>query len=168
MKFYKIVNPEGHHGMVFKEGINIDINEWNPSNECEAGGLYFAREDILAFLDYGTLVYEVEPIGDVVEIWRWDSTKFKAHAINIKLIGEWSDPTVFTQLLDDGANVHANNDCALRCTSRHGYIDIVKLLLEHGADVHAHDGSSLAWAFRNAHYDVVKLLRDHIKTLSTK
>lgn len=40
---------------------------------------------------------------------------------------------MLNSLIKYGANVHANNDAALRLASRYGYYDIAKLLLEHGA-----------------------------------
>ena len=29
MKFYKIVNPEGHQGMTYTEGLNTDVMPFN-------------------------------------------------------------------------------------------------------------------------------------------
>ena len=43
-------------------------------------------------------------------------------------------------LLNDGADVHAGNDYAIRLSAKNGYYQVVKLLLENGANVHAqHD-----------------------------
>ena len=49
-------------------------------------------------------------------------------------------------LLANGADVHANNDWALRYAALYGYLDVVKFLVANGADVHAYDD----WALRNA------------------
>jgi ankyrin repeat protein len=35
------------------------------------------------------------------------------------------------------------------------------VLLEHGADVHADNDSALRWASGNGHTDIVKLLQEH-------
>ena len=40
-------------------------------------------------------------------------------------------------LLDYGADVHADNDLALRWATKDGHLDVVKLLLDSGADIHA-------------------------------
>jgi outer membrane receptor for ferric coprogen and ferric-rhodotorulic acid len=60
--------------------------------------------------------------------------------------------------LEMGADVHAQNDFALRWASRYGNYNVVKLLLKYGADVHAHDDTALVWASANSYYNVVKLL----------
>ncbi|KAJ7291119.1 ankyrin repeat-containing domain protein [Mycena rebaudengoi] len=49
-------------------------------------------------------------------------------------------------LLDNGANVHAGNNGALRAASKAGHIEVVQLLLKNGANVNAadkHTGSAL-------------------------
>ncbi|KAJ7291186.1 ankyrin repeat-containing domain protein [Mycena rebaudengoi] len=49
-------------------------------------------------------------------------------------------------LLDNGADVHAGNNGALRAASKRGYTEVVQLLLEHGANINAadeHTGSAL-------------------------
>ena len=44
--------------------------------------------------------------------------------------------------LERGADVHADNDGALRWASKNGHKDVVELLLKNGADIHAYDDSS--------------------------
>lgn len=108
MKFYKIVNPNGHHGMVYKEGINTDALPFNPKGSCEPGGIYFSREDIFAFLNYGTELYEVEPIGEIYKDKETDITKWKAHSVNLKYIGAVLD--FIPYLVGQGADITANNN----------------------------------------------------------
>ena len=158
MKFYKIVNPEGHYGLIYKEGLNIDPNPFNPSGDCVPGGIYFSREDILAFLDYGTELYEVEPVGEIYENLG-SPKKWKAHAIKLYGVGKVIDNIEF--LIKEGANVHAINDYALRWAVRNGHYEVVKLLLEYGADVHANNDYALRWAAEHGHYEVVKLLLEY-------
>jgi hypothetical protein len=31
MKYYKIINPKGHNGLIYQEGINEDPLPFNPS-----------------------------------------------------------------------------------------------------------------------------------------
>ena len=49
-------------------------------------------------------------------------------------------------LLAAGANVHAQNDMALRVASKKGHVDVVQILLAAGADVHAQNDTALLWA----------------------
>lgn len=45
--------------MQYRDGLNEDVLPFNPNGDCEAGGIYFAREDILAFLDRKQWIREV-------------------------------------------------------------------------------------------------------------
>ena len=57
MNYYKILNKkENHYGLQYQTGLNEDILEFNPSGDCTSGGIYFTREDIFAFLDYGPFI----------------------------------------------------------------------------------------------------------------
>ena len=60
MKYYKLTNKEeSHYRMQYRDGHNEDVLPFNPNGDCEAGGIYFAREDILAFLDRKQWIREV-------------------------------------------------------------------------------------------------------------
>jgi hypothetical protein len=53
-KYYKITNKiETHNDLQYHDGLNIDIIQFKPYGDCEAGGIYFASKDIMAFLEYG-------------------------------------------------------------------------------------------------------------------
>jgi len=156
-KYFKVVNPKGHHGMTYKEGYNEDILPFNPNGECEPGGLYFASEDIFAFLDYGEDVYEVEPIGEIYEESRFPK-KYKAHSLNMKYLGKTSDLEVVKYLVKHSADIHAQVDYALRISALNGHFDVVKYFVEHGANIHVLDNYALRYSAYNGHLDVVKYL----------
>ena len=40
-----------------------------------------------------------------------------------------------------------------------GNLEMVKLAVEHGADIHAQDNYALRWASRNGHLEVIKYLK---------
>ncbi|HBR70984.1 TPA: hypothetical protein DD799_04620 [Candidatus Dependentiae bacterium] len=61
-------------------------------------------------------------------------------------------------LLDRGANIHACDDYALRRAVINGHTDTARLLLDRGAHVHADDDCALRWAARNGHHHAVTLL----------
>ena len=53
-------------------------------------------------------------------------------------------------------------DGALRWASKYGRIDVVKVLLEAGADVHAEDDWALRRASESGHTEVVNLLKKYM------
>jgi len=157
MKFYKFVNPEGHNGMVYKEGLNTDILPFNPKGDCEPGGVYFSREDILAFLGYGPDLYEVEPVGEVYENPGYPK-KWKAHEVKLKYVGERTDLKVLKMLLDEGADIHAGADGLIYWAATKGHTDIVAFALDQGADIHVENDAPLRRAARFGSLETVKLL----------
>ena len=60
--------------------------------------------------------------------------------------------------LKNGANIHANDDYALRWASQNGHIDVVKYLVDNGANIHPRDDYALRWASHNGHIEVVRYL----------
>src|SRR4030042_1262237 len=87
MNYYKITNKEeNHYGMQYKTGLNVDILPFNPSGDCEPGGIYFSREDILAFLDYEPWIRKVT-LPENEEIYENPGIlkKWKAHRV---ILGE--------------------------------------------------------------------------------
>jgi len=160
MKFYKILNEdECHHGMQYKTGLNTDILPFNPKGDCEKGGIYFAREDIFSFLGYGPWVREVSLPKDEEVYENPDSPKkWKAHRVILGERKRWSDIEVFKGLVEDGADIHADNDFVLRRAAYNGHLEVVKFLVEKGADIHAGNDFSLRLAARNGHLEVVKFL----------
>jgi hypothetical protein len=162
MNYYKILNEdENHYDLQYKTGLNIDPIPFNPSGNCQPGGIYFAREDILAFLGYGPWIREVT-LSEDARVYEnpWEPTKWKADKV---ILGKRRKITakVIKQLIEEGADVHAGEDGALRWASTNGHTDVVKLLLEHGADVHAQNDAALRWASTNGHTDLVKILLEH-------
>ena len=159
MKFYKITNKnEKHNGMQYKTGLNVDVMPFNPIGNCENGGIYFSREDIMAFLGYGCWIREVIiPKGEKVYENPGIPKKWKAHRI---ILGRRRKITakVIKELIDEGADVHAGDDYVLRLASENGRVEVVKMLLEAGANVHARDDEALRWACKNGHVEVVKML----------
>ncbi len=69
---------------------------------------------------------------------------------------------VVKYLVEKGANIHAQDERALRGAAEYGQLDVVKYLVERGANIHAQDDLALGWAARNGHQDVV----DYLKSLS--
>ena len=47
-KLYRLTyKDEKHNGFQYQDGLNVDTQPFNPSGECEPGGLYFFCEESL-------------------------------------------------------------------------------------------------------------------------
>jgi len=161
MKFYKIINSKsGHHGLFYKEGRNVDPLPFNPHGNCEKGGIYFSREDIFYFWNYGDEVYEVIPISEIYEN-PWTPKKWKCKEIDLKHIGKTSELKTIKHLVEQGADIHADYDLVLFLASKNNNLDVVKYLIEQGANIHSLSEQSLRTASTNGHLDVVKYLVEH-------
>ena len=66
--------------------------------------------------------------------------------------------------LENGADVHYNNDCVLGLTCLWGHLDTVKFLVKKGANINANDNNALKLAEKNGHWYVV----NYLKTLQKK
>ena len=62
-------------------------------------------------------------------------------------------------MIEHGANIHTNDDEALRWAAENGHLDVVKYLVEEGASIHANDDEALKWATDKGHADVVEYLK---------
>ena len=158
--YFKLLNKdECHNGLQYKTGLNTlkPDEQFNPSGNCEAGGIYFASADIFEFLNFSYVYVREVTLPKDAKIYKnpgkpekWKSDKVilgRKHRLdNVKII-QW--------MLDNGAKV---TDYALECASRNGYYKVVKLLIENGAKA---TDLALEWTSGYGHYEVVKLLLDN-------
>ena len=130
MKNYKILNKEeNHHNLQYKTGLNIDPIPFNPSGDCLKGGIYFSREHIFCFFDYGCWIREVTiPEGIPVYENPGLPKKFKAPQV---ILGRRRKITakVVKQLINEGADPKANKSLALRNAVDNNNLEMVKLLI---------------------------------------
>ena len=73
-------------------------------------------------------------------------------------VSKKGDLTKVKELIENAADIHANNDESLRLSAENGHIDIVKYLVENGADIHADDDGALRNSACCGHFDIVKYL----------
>ncbi len=161
MNFYKILHEsECHNGLQYETGLNVDPLPFAEGGSCVPGGIYFAREDILAFLSVGPWVREVmipdgarmikDPGDRVTDKWRADRVILGERR---KLCGE-----VLGELVEEGANIEVNDGHPLRHCAELGMTEFVSALIELGADVHVACDGPLRWAAFQGELDVVKIL----------
>ena len=49
-EFYKLLNKDlTNYGFTYKNGLNVDVNKFNPTGKCLIGGLYFTEKDNIYF-----------------------------------------------------------------------------------------------------------------------
>ena len=60
--------------------------------------------------------------------------------------------------ISQGADIHAENDRAVRLASYNGHLAVVKYLVSQSADIHADNDGAVRWAMENGHLDVVQYL----------
>ena len=65
---------------------------------------------------------------------------------------------VVKYLLEQGADLHAQNDWAFQWAARNGRLEVVEYLVKHGANLHVDDDYALRWAAENGHLEMVKYL----------
>jgi len=159
MNYYKILNKEeNHNGLQYKTGLNIDPLQFDPSGDCEPGGIYFASKDILVFLDFGPWIRKVT-LPDDAQIYKNPKSPEKWKADKV-ILGERKriDINVIQELIDEGADPKAQNSYTLNWAVGNGYLEIVELLIKRGADPKTDNSWPLQWAARNGYLKIVKLL----------
>ena len=169
MNYYKILNEEETHNVLkYHDGLNVDPLPFNPSGDCESGGIYFSREDILAFLYYGPWIRKVTlPEGEPIYENPGFPKKWKAKRV---ILGPRRkiDLQVIKELVKEGVDIHVDDDYALSWAARNGHLDVVKFLVEKGADIHADGDYALRLAAENGYLDVVKYLVENRANIYAK
>ena len=158
MNFYKILNEEEcHYGLQYKTGLNIDPIEFNPSGDCQPGGIYFAKENILAFLHVGHWIRKVT-IPEDAQIYEnpGEPKKWKADKI---ILGEREEINlkVIKRLIDEGANPKIGNNYPLKWAATSGHIEIVKFLFPF-SNSKTSNSTALKSAALRGHLEIVKFL----------
>ena len=65
---------------------------------------------------------------------------------------------IIKKLIEQGANIHAEDDYAIRWAAWNGHLETVKYLVSQGANVHAGNDKAIKWAAQNGHLETVKYL----------
>ena len=171
--YYKITNAEeNHHGFQYQNGLNILKEPFNDNsyNRCCAGGLYFTDiENIFEFLNYGIYLREITLPNDKPEFKMVkDVNKYRANMIILGKRYELFKVETYKMLIERGADVHADNDFALRFSAKNGHLEVVKYLIKKGANIHAdydyalrcsaYNDYALKYSAENGYLEVVKYL----------
>ena len=154
MNYYKILREsECHFGMQYKTGLNVDVLPFNPSGDCKPGGIYFASEGILEFLEYGPWIRKVT-LPDDAHVYSNPGfpEKWKADKVILGKRRRITDEVVM-ELIQEGAT---RSSCVQVEAARFGFINSLKSTL----DVGIRDEFALYRAVQFGNTDCAKLLID--------
>lgn len=76
----------------------------------------------------------------------------------LKIASQSGHVEIVKYFVENGFDIHANNESALFFAADNGHYEVVKYLVEKGADIHISEEEPFRWASRNGHYEVVKYL----------
>lgn len=163
-KYFKIFNEEdNHNGFQYQDGLNVDTLPFASEGSCVQGGFYFSGVgNILKFLDYGNYIREVEiPKGETQWIKDPEEDKWRSHSLFLHQRKYLRNPKTWNWMVEQGIDITASDNYAIRWASENGHLAVVELLLKHGADCTASDNYAIRWASYNGHLAVVELLLKH-------
>ena len=129
--YFKIFKEDdNHNGFQYQDGLNEDALEFNDSEEsCVPGGLYFTDgKNICEFVNYGEYIREVEvPSGTLMVR---DVGKFRANRLFLHKRRSLSEVSTWEWMVENGADIRACDDYALRWSAENGHLEVVKYLEE--------------------------------------
>lgn len=73
----------------------------------------------------------------------------------------WSAHNGKLDMIENGADIHENDDFILRECVEKGNLEITKYLVEHGADIHANNDFALRKSPENGNINMVQYLVEH-------
>ena len=143
MKYYKIDTKELKDFFGGDEFFLLPEQAYDPNQEIYFGGVFFAKKTILAFLNHGTELFEVTPIGRVFEhtsesVIHWlpgveTFDFFIANSAKLKYVGPVKEKLDF--LVKEGADIHVENDWPVKWAVEKGDLELTQKLIDLGANV---------------------------------
>ena len=146
-----------HYDHTYSDGLNVCTQPWDDGHRTP-GGLYACElRHLFAWINLYPDITEVAwvDVPDDAQVARF-STKIKASAL--VLTGSMPIEEAVTLAIQAGADVHANNDDALRWASENGHLSVVEFLVKAGANVHADNDYALRMASESGNLPVVQVL----------
>jgi len=104
------------------------------------------------------LEVDKQQLWNIQQFWDMGVTEGVLAVQPLALASYWGHVSCVECLLRHGADVHGDQDCALRCSAAEGHDLVVDLLLWAGADVHVNQDVALHAAIQKGHIATVKRL----------
>jgi len=157
--YFKITNAkEKHNKFQYHDGLNVLVDEFNddPEASCVPGGFYFTdAKHIFEFLEYGIYLREITlPTNDPDFKIVKDNNKWRANKIILGKKYNLIDVSTFKYLLDQGADIHTDDNSAIKWAIENGHSEIIQYLISKGVD----NDYAILYAYLNYYFDTVKLL----------
>ena len=162
---YRLLNlyPETIH---YKDYVSNEINE-NNENEINKRTRTWKNHylNIVKYIDllkrnYRYIYRAEDKSPELLYLVRQIVPSFYSYNKNIAL--RWASETgnlaLVKYLVENGANIHDEDDFAFLMACGYGHLKTVKYLNEQGANMHVKNGRSLINASRSGHLAVVKYL----------
>ena len=146
-------------GFQYKLGLNEDTQPLVTKGSCRAGLHFAGIENICDFLDYGTKLTIVS-VPDEEPVYV-DNGKFRSHKLIIERVIDLGTIDTWQYLRENGVDVAAGANAAVRWAACHGHLDVVRYLHENGADITARGNEAVRYAAENGYLDIVKYLHKH-------
>lgn len=93
-------------------------------------------------------------------LWHFIGWWWEVPIENAAIYGNFD---IVCYLHENGADIHARDEYALRCASKYGYFDIVRYLHNNGADVHYAMSYSLQNEYHTSYYNLKTYLESYEK-----
>ena len=156
-KYYKVMNDdETHNGLCYHNGLNSDIWEFQ---HYGGHGLYYAKEDILAFIRNDSRYIREVMIPDDAKVSK-SNVRPDGWCADKLILGKRYDINKDTieMLVNDGVNLHVCDDNILIYASNHGDYDMVKYCLDNGSNPNTENGRALRIAIDKQYGAIANLL----------
>lgn len=157
--FYKVMNDtETHRGFRYYDGLNVDRNPFQPYG---GNGLYYAKEDILAFVQNDSRYIRQVEIPDVAETSKGSIRPIGWSADRLILKKKYPiNKDTVEMLVRQGARLHVCDDNIFLYAAAHGDYDLTKYCLDNGADPNAENGRALRVAVDKQYGAIANLIMD--------
>jgi hypothetical protein len=156
--YLKITNKnENHNGLQYHTGLVADIIPFKKEGSCVAGGIYYTTPEFICnFLNYGPWLREVTIPEDAEFVQDPSGDKWRSNKVILGERKDLSKVETWKYLVEEcHADIHFENEYALRYASYNGLLEVVKYLVEEcHADIHA----NAEFVVRNGRLEVIQYL----------
>jgi hypothetical protein len=148
-----------HYDHTYKEGLNKDAKKFDPSGNCNEGGLYFASTNFLHF----TYLYDSCDIGTVHRVYTYPDSQVYHEKGKSKTDKFWlgegfdlSSTSTWEMMADNGVDVLIPS---CEWAAKTGNLSVVEFLVKKSANGNReYKDRSLMVAAKTSHLPVVKFL----------